>query len=225
MKFIHILICLVMVNAFANQALSENINYGDFDGETVFFSQITETSTTTAGPVYGTPTGLGDTLSFVPFGFQATASDDIDFQEGRLSFTVIADDGFAIESISILEATSFVLFGDDSMVVSNLFGVANADASLYSSNSSIAMYSDDFLNGNSFDSKMHIELPGVQQATFVLDSQILAAGIGSGTLASLSKDALVIRVNTRPLVVVPEPSSMFILSVVLSSVLYRRKIK
>jgi len=222
MKFKPIIICLLFAYVFPQPAHSDLIEYGSIAGDNVVFSNITETSATTDGPVYGSPTGVGDSISFIPFGFQALSSGGIDFEEGRLSFTVTANMGYEIESIELVEASSFFLFGDDSMVVSNLFGVVNANGSLFSQTESIELRADSFSNQNSFESGFAIQLPNVNQATFVLDSQIFAAALNTGSLASISKDALLIRVTARP-VAVPEPTSSAVWAVLGVLCVLRRK--
>ena len=204
-------------------AAADRIDYGSITGDTVVFSQIVETSSTTDGPVYGSPFGFEDTMSFVPFGFQATSFGTLDFEEGRLSFTVTANEGFVIESMELMQASSFLLFGDEAMVMSNLFGVVNADGHLFTASSSIEMRQDNFNNQNSFVTDLKIELPAVQEATVVLDSQILAAAFGPDALASISTDALLIRINTRSAAAIPEPTAAALVPLILATCWCRRR--
>lgn len=214
MKFVRLLSCvLLLLCALPDRSVADVTNYESFEGDTVVFGGIQETSTTSDGAVYGAPNGSGDAISFTPFGFSGFSDGELAFQEGRLSVDLTANDGYLIQSIEILEESSFFMFGDDSMVMSNMLGVANADGVLYSDSTSNEMHGNNFAGGNSFQSGFQIELPDVQSATFVLDSQIFAAALGEFDLASISKDALVVRVTTVPVSGVPEPTTTGLLMV------------
>ena len=214
--------CCAVVLTCASPIEADLYEYDPIEGETVTFSQIEEMSNTSDAPVFGSPFGSGDTVSFVPFGFQSFASGDLDFVEGRLRFDLTANEGFVITAIELVESTSFLLLGDDAMVLSNSFGIANSGGELFESNTTNIFYGDNVTGQNSFQSGFVMELPDVNTLTFLLDAQILASA-SSSQLASLSKDGIVLRVTTERVSVIPEPSSSACLLLAFGCFAFKRK--
>lgn len=205
MKFVRLFSCVLLLCAIPDLGVADLIDHGSVVGDTVFFGDIQEISNTYDGAVYGAPAGSGDTLSFTPFGFSGFTDGGVDFHEGRMSVNINANEGYLIQAIEIAEASSFFFFGEDSMVMSNTLGVASANGEIFSNSSSSEMHGDAFTGGNDFETIFSVELPDVESATFVLDSQVFAAALGEFDVASISKDALVVRVITVPTAGIPEP--------------------
>jgi hypothetical protein len=93
--------------------------HGNFMGSTVAYVGVSESSSTDAPPLYGTPVVSGDTLEFFPspavgpnpsigFGAAAPPSDTTD---GFLSFAVNAKPGFVLADIDISEGGDYSLSG------------------------------------------------------------------------------------------------------------------
>ena len=88
------------------------INYGDFAGDTVMYTDVTEESLTDTLPLYGAPTISGNTLDFNPVGLGASASGgSFDFTDGQLNFGIQALGGNAIPAIHFSENGDFDLGG------------------------------------------------------------------------------------------------------------------
>lgn len=88
------------------------INYGDFMGNTVVYTDVTEESLTDALPLYGAPTISGNTLDFNPVGLGASASGgSFDFTDGQLDFGIQALGGNTIPAIAFSENGDFDLGG------------------------------------------------------------------------------------------------------------------
>jgi hypothetical protein len=100
------------------QAHAAPINYGDFAGTTVMYTQVTEDSNSgDTPPLFGAPTVSGDSLDFDPVGFSASATGagGVDVTDGNLRFGVMANAGFGIPAIQLSEAgdTTLAGFGTD----------------------------------------------------------------------------------------------------------------
>jgi len=61
--------------------------------------------------LFGTPTLVGDVLSFLPTGFSAQTAKGIDFTHSTFAFTVTAHDGFQLDSFDLSEGGSYLYFG------------------------------------------------------------------------------------------------------------------
>ena len=88
-------------------------NYGDFEGNTVWFSNVGESSTTDAFALYEAPVAYGDYLAFTPSSFFARSEngEGPDFTNGTLEMTITAKDGWAIDAVSFLESADVTLTG------------------------------------------------------------------------------------------------------------------
>lgn len=105
------------------QAFAAAINYGDFAGTTVTYTQVTEDSNSgDTPPLFGAPTVSGDSLDFDPVGFSASATGaaGVDITDGQLKFGVVANPGAGINGIVLSEAgdTTMAGFGTDATFTS-----------------------------------------------------------------------------------------------------------
>lgn len=104
---------------FAGQAFAAPINYGDFAGATVTYTQVTEAANSAgdAPPLFGPPTVSGDSLDFDPVGFSASATGaaGVDITDGNLRFGIVANPGNGISQVVLSEAgdTTLAGFGTD----------------------------------------------------------------------------------------------------------------
>jgi hypothetical protein len=125
----HILPALLGAVLFSAQAFAAPINYGDFPGASVMYTQVTEDANSAgdAPPLFGPPTITGDSMDFNPVGFSASSQNGgVDVTDGQLSFGIMANPGKAITNVAISEAgdTTLAGFGNDttfSSVTTNLF--------------------------------------------------------------------------------------------------------
>lgn len=97
----------------AAPALGSPIPYGNLNGNTVEYQQITESSTTDDGTaLFGTPSISGDSLRFSPMNFGITASDGAhDIMDGTLLTTLVATGGHRIEKLKFTERGDYTLAG------------------------------------------------------------------------------------------------------------------
>jgi len=98
----------------AKPALSASINYGNFPGATVTYTQVTEDANSAGDnpPLFGPPTVSGDSIDFDPVGFNAaSANGAADLTDGNLKFGIVAKPGKAITSLTIAEAGDVTLLG------------------------------------------------------------------------------------------------------------------
>jgi hypothetical protein len=110
-----------MAGAFllVGQSVAAPINYGDFAGTTVTYTQVTEDANSAgdAPPLFGPPTVTGDSLDFDPVGFSAAAAGaaGVDITDGNIRFGIIANAGSAINTVNLNEAgdTTMAGFGTD----------------------------------------------------------------------------------------------------------------
>lgn len=104
---------MAAVVAFSTQASAVPINYGDFAGVTVMFSDVTEDSGTDPTPLFGAPTVSGDSLDFNPVSFNSTSSGaaGTDITDGTLTMMLMSTPGNFIDEIEFDEAGDFTLTG------------------------------------------------------------------------------------------------------------------
>jgi hypothetical protein len=101
------------------QAFAAPINYGDFAGATVTYTQVTEDANSAgdAPPLFGPPSVSGDSLDFDPVGFSASATGaaGVDVTDGNLRFGITANAGYGIQNVTLAEAgdTTLAGFGTD----------------------------------------------------------------------------------------------------------------
>ena len=103
-------------------------NYGDIEGDTMKFWQITESTFTHSTALYGTPEVIGDSLQFDPsaFGLDVTGG-PLDFMDGMLDTTITSLPGTYIGAISFAEYGDVSIYGtgtaDTKANVANLITV------------------------------------------------------------------------------------------------------
>jgi hypothetical protein len=97
---------------FAGAALATPINYGNFNGATVMYLNVTEDSTTDPGPLFGAPTVSVDSLQFNPASFGSFAANGaVDITDGTLTTMIMARPGNFITDINISEQGDYSLIG------------------------------------------------------------------------------------------------------------------
>ncbi len=116
MARLHARLILAVALAFglgASTAEAAPIDYGDFDGLTVMYLDVTESANapTDAEPLFGPPTVVGDALDFEPESFQAAStSASSQLTDGQLNFDVMGK-GAAVNSLSLSETGEYSLTG------------------------------------------------------------------------------------------------------------------
>ena len=98
----------------ASASWGTSINHGNFAGDGVLFVAVSEDSTTDPGslPLFGAPTVSGDSLDFNGISFASSPNGSgIDMTNGNLTMGIEAQGGGTIDSISLLEAGDYTLFG------------------------------------------------------------------------------------------------------------------
>lgn len=94
-------------------ALGLPINYGNKNGDSVIYQQVTESSATDDGTaLFGAPSIVGDALTFSPvnFGISSIGGGN-DYMDGQLTTTLVARSGYAIEKIKFTERGDYTLLG------------------------------------------------------------------------------------------------------------------
>jgi hypothetical protein len=85
---------LFLLAAICQPSLSAPINYGNFMGNTVMYTQVTEDTNSPGDspPLFGAPTVSGNSLDFNPVGFDAnsTGGSGPDITDGQLLFGIMA---------------------------------------------------------------------------------------------------------------------------------------
>lgn len=106
------ILCAGILAGTAGSALATPINYGNFNGVTVDWLQVTEDSATDPTPLFGTPTITGDSLNFNPVSFGSTASNgSADITDGTLTSMIVARPGYTIPAIQFVENGDYTLAG------------------------------------------------------------------------------------------------------------------
>lgn len=111
----HLIFALAIISGLVGSANADVITYGNLMGATVFFNDITESSSsipTLAPDLFGAPTASGNNLNFSPLNFEASqGGPGIERVDGQLNVNVVAKPGFKITSVKIEE------FGDYAITV------------------------------------------------------------------------------------------------------------
>ena len=214
------------------------ITYGDFAGSTVMYLDVTEnTNSGDTLPLFGAPTVAGDVLDFNPSGFSASsAGGSPDITDGQLNFTMMGSAGNAITSCGFRNGAitlcsvlgrprlrlGMVLRLPRSRVL-EIDGVAVSPISLASSSDSD---SKDLINDSGIADPWSLAVPynvnarltnrgisylaGATKIKVALDNTLLAISEPT-SIAFIAKKDFKVRVRTA---VIPEPSSLVLLSVV-----------
>jgi hypothetical protein len=99
-----------------------SINYGSIDGDTVMYTDVTESSVTDPVPLFGMPSVSGDSIDFTPVDFAAASQlhvPAVDQTDGHLVFGVMAHSGKTIKNINFDEGGGLTVggFGTDATFV------------------------------------------------------------------------------------------------------------
>lgn len=93
--------------------VAASIDYGNFFGNTVEYEQVTESSATSALPLYGPPVIAGNSLTFSPPDFAATSTNGgpPEITDGHLNTTIVGIGNSVIPDLEISEAGDYTLAG------------------------------------------------------------------------------------------------------------------
>lgn len=106
-------ICFSGLLAITSGAHAAIINYGDYNGATVKFVGVQESSGTDPLPLFGAPVVAGDTIDFDPVSFNSfsTGAGGVDITDGTLSFKLQALTGSVIDILRLQEQGDVTLAG------------------------------------------------------------------------------------------------------------------
>ena len=89
-----------------------NTNYGDFEGSTVWYNQVSEANTVAIGGAYREPTITVDTLDFLPLGMKATSTElGSQLNDYQLAFNLEAKAGKYLAGLTFKEGGDFSMGG------------------------------------------------------------------------------------------------------------------
>lgn len=212
----HILALLLTVSmAFATQA--DEINYGDFAGDTVTYVDVTENSLEKL-PLYGTPTVVGDELDMPGTGFVSQSENGgIDFLDGRLTFMIEADPGTTISSVTIREFGAYFTFGEESIAsVAGLAFVETLEGGLFSGTLNFEVGGGPGPNPGLWQEEVTITFPETTKVTVTLDNQLFTFADNPG-IAFIDKKGVDIIPN------IPEPGLATVLLAGVAGIALRRR--
>jgi hypothetical protein len=113
--------------AGASQAMP--IHHGDFEGQGVWFLDVSEDSTTDPGalPLFGAPTVGGASLDFSGISFASSSTGgEIDLTNGTLGMAIATQGAYSIDAIELMEAGDYTLIG-----VPGAAALASVSAAVY----------------------------------------------------------------------------------------------
>lgn len=206
--------CVVTANA-------DDINYGDFDADTVTYIDVTESSNDPT-PLYGTPEVFGNQLDLPGTGFiSETNNGEVDFLDGRLTFMIEADPGSTISSITIEEFGAYFTFGEDSIArVSAIAFVETLEGDIVS-----GTFDQQFdgspsgPDGGEWFQSLTINFEATSKITVTLDNQLFTFADEPG-VAFIDKKGVDINVGKN---VVPEPTSAALLGLSMMGIALRSR--
>lgn len=211
----------LFVFSVASYVQADSINYGNFDGNTLTYIDVTETSMEPL-PLYGQPEIFGDNLSMPGTGFISQSENgEINFLDGRLSFMIEADPGTTINSVTIREFGAFFTFGEDSIAsISGIAFVETLEGGLFSGTFDFINFGIDGLpQSGDWIRELTITFPETTKITVNLDNQLFTFADTPG-LAFIDKKGVDIFPGG---VVIPEPTSAAILALGLMGLAIRSR--
>ncbi len=204
----------------ASYVQADSINYGNFDGDTLTYIDVTETSTEPL-PLYGQPEIFGDNLSFPGTGFVTESNNgEINFLDGRLSFMIEADPGTTISSVTIREFGAFFTFGQDSIAsISAIAFVETLEGDLFSGTLDFINFGSNVPQSGDWIRELTITFPETTKITLNLDNQLFSFADTPG-VAFIDKKGVDIFPGGE---VIPEPTSAAILALGLMGLAIRSR--
>jgi len=204
-------ICFACVPALlASPGWADTFVYGDLPGTSlgeVDFVGISETSDTDPLPLFGTPSRAGNRLYFFPTNFVSLSQDgSTDTTSSTLNMSIVADAGYYIERVTIIELGDYILTGSGTDAtyadVSGTLTVTPGGAMPLVVAPPTPYYGP---ASGSFDGSAMIDLTGqnVTQVDLAFEN-ILATGSESQTTAQIQKN--IVNVPTIEVSVIPEPA-------------------
>ncbi|MEM9411748.1 MAG: PEP-CTERM sorting domain-containing protein [Planctomycetota bacterium] len=212
MKISNLITSAIAVLFFAVVAPADVINYGDFEGDSVTYIDVTESSLE-SGALYGAPDIIGNQLDLPASGFASESNNgEVDFLDGRLSFMIEADPGSTISSITIEEFGAYFTFGEDSLAsVSSIAFVETLEGGIFSG-------TFDFLaqglasglpDSGAWQQSLTITFPETTKITVTLDNQLFTFADDPG-VSFIDKKGVDILVGKN---VIPEPSTAILMGI------------
>ena len=207
----------------AGTSASASINYGDFTGTTVTYTDVIESSgdvLEAPEPLYGAPSGItGDLLDFDPTTFFADAP-PTDITDGSLSFSLVSNGGL-LTALIVSESGIYEFTGiDNDELVAATLQVQILDPltnlELASQQSAFSLqYSTAPAESGVWSNTVTIDLTpfAATQVDVVINNVLFTTGVGPGT-ALISKTDF--KVNT------PEPAAALMLGGLAAAMLRRR---
>lgn len=200
---------------------------GSGEGE-VDFIDISETSNTDPLPLFGEPTRMGNQLFFFPTGFVSTSDNGdlgmTDETSSTLDVTIVADEGYYIQSITFSELGDYIVTGiGTDATFASVTGTMTAKPGNILANLEIVpappYYSP---SSGAYQGYAVIDLSGMNITEVMLGIQnTLQTGSEAHTTASIQKN--IISAPTIDVMVIPEPGCLFLLALGGAALIRRRR--
>jgi hypothetical protein len=216
------LLQLLVLLALTSNVNADTVPYGSKSSSNVDFENILATYTPTANhpfEPYGDPSAFNDTLIFPADEFRVQAMNSgIDFQAGRVSLTITADDGMFMDSIDVSAFGSLFMFGSGSSSAAQIVGFVEIGNQTYTNNFFTSFSGNQ--NGSWADN-FTINFAPSNQITVILQSQLFSVA-GPNEVSYIDFSSIIIGVNSFPSAI-PEPNTAAILFAGTAALTYVRK--
>ncbi len=201
----HLVVVLLASCMAGKQAKADIIHYDDVEGYTVDFVEIMEMSNS-SGELFGQPEANSDSISMPALGFNASANNGVEFKQGLMEMTIVAEQGTKINSIKLQEFGSFFLFGDDTDAIVHTSAFVEIGDQVFDAQST---FSQSGSGQGNWDQSFELAFPEAEKIRLVIDTQVLASA-DDGEVAFVDKIGMNVQISSVS--AVPEPSATLALA-------------
>ena len=196
--------CGTALSVIASAGSAAVINYGDFMGDNLLYTSVTETSLEPE-VLYGAPSISGDSLEFVTPGFASESGPgESDFRDGRLTTEVCDTNGGTIESLTVCFFGAFFVFDPGAFTTVSSFLFVDTPDGLYEGSFELTRSGTDTPGSGSWSGEFTVYFPATTCASVTLDTMLFSLGDDGTSFIDIKG------LNIKPNVPAPSTASLLV---------------